>query len=265
MPRPGLLDVLAGPNQGQYFFLPLNETVSLGSAFESWALLPHDQRLSDRHCSIRCDGEYFHLCDLNSQQGTFVHGINIAQVGSVPLPAGESFTAGDSTFQVRFWPPELLRTLREQSEPLLAVIDASRDERIWPLLNHSEAHYCCLFEGTRAQWLASWAPYLVSLPKSSVLLESLVPEGWGKHWGVYLTSLAPFETVLAHLRQWLWVQTETGEQLYFRFYDPRTLRVWLPTLTVVEQQRFFGPVKRWLVEDGHEKGEVLEYSQTGIK
>ncbi len=258
MSRPGLLEVLAGPNQGRTFFLPLHKTVSIGSAFDTWASLPHDPRLSGHHCSIRCDGESFHLCDLNSQHGTLVYGINIASIGSVPLPVGERFTAGDSTFQVRWWPPEVLRTLCEQSEPLLALIDASRDERIWPLLNRSGAYYGCLFEGSRAQSLADWAPYLVLLPKSSVLLESLVQEGWGKHWGVYLTGLAPFEIVLAHLRQWLWVQTEAGEPLYFRFYDPRTLRVWLPTLTLAEQQRFFGPVKRWLVEDGHE-GEVLEY------
>jgi hypothetical protein len=178
-----------------------------------------------------------------------VYGINIASIGSVPLPVGEGFMAGDSTFQVQWWPPEVLRTLREKPEPLLALIDASRDKRIWPLLSCSAVHYSCLFEGARAQWLAAWALYLVSLPKSSVLLESLVPEGWGKHWGVYLTSLAPFETVRAHLRQFLWVQTETGEKLYFRFYDPRTLRVFLPTLTLAEQQRFFGPIRSYLMED----------------
>ncbi|NJO14962.1 MAG: DUF4123 domain-containing protein [Thioploca sp.] len=258
MPRPGLLAVLTGPNQGRTFFIPLYETISIGSAFDAWASLPHDLRLSDHHCTIHYDGEYFQLRDLNSQHGTLVYGINIAAIGSVPLPVGERFTAGDSTFQVRWWPPEVLRTLREQSEPLLALIDASRDKEIWPLLSHSAAHYSCLLAGARAQSLAAWAPYLVSLPPSSALLESLVQAGWGKHWGVYLTSLAPFETILAHLRQWLWVQTAAGEKLYFRFYDPRTLRVFLPTLTLAEQQRFLGPVRRWLVEDGGE-GEVLEY------
>jgi hypothetical protein len=260
MPRPGLLEILAGPNQGRTFFLPLHKTVFIGSAFDAWASLPHDPRLSGHHCSICCDGEYFHLCDLNSHHGTLIYGINIASIGSVPLPVGERFTAGDSTFQVRWWPPEILRTLREQSEPLLAIVDASRDERIWPLLNRSGAHYGCLFEGTRAQSLAIWAPYLVQLPKSSALLEALVREGWGKHWGIYLTSLAPFEIVLAHLRQWLWVQTETKERLYFRFYDPRILKVFLPTLTVTEQQLWFGPVRRWLLEDEHgNEGKVLEY------
>ncbi|NJO14975.1 MAG: hypothetical protein HC877_04275 [Thioploca sp.] len=93
---------------------------------------------------MRCDGEYFHLSDLNSQHGTLVYGINIASSGSVPLLIGECFTVGDSTFQVRWWSPEVLRILHEQSEPLLALIDASRDKRIWPLSSHSEAHYRCL-------------------------------------------------------------------------------------------------------------------------
>ncbi|NJO14966.1 MAG: DUF4123 domain-containing protein [Thioploca sp.] len=249
MPRPGLLVILTGPNQGRTFFIPLDKTISIGSAFDAWASLPHDLHLSDYHCTLHYDGEYFHLTDLNSQQGTQVHGIDIATIGSVPLPVGECFTAGDSTLQVQLWPPEVLRTLSEQSEPLLAVIDASRDESIWPLLSRSKAYYSCLFEGTRAQSLAAWAPYLVSLSPSSALLKSLVQAGWGKHWGVYLTSLAPFETILAHLRQWLWVQIETGEKLYFRFYDPRTLRVFLPTLTLAEQQRFFGPIRSYLMED----------------
>ncbi len=155
LPKPGLLAILTGPNQGRTFFLPLHETVSIGSAFDSWASLPHDPRLSGHHCTIRYDGEYFHLCDLNSHQGTLVHGINITSIGPVPLPVGEHFTTGDSTFQLRWWPPEILRTLREQSEPLLALIDASRNERIWPLLNHSGAHYSCLLAGTRAQSLAA--------------------------------------------------------------------------------------------------------------
>ncbi|MDY6993387.1 MAG: DUF4123 domain-containing protein, partial [Pseudomonadota bacterium] len=256
MPHSSFLTVLTGPNPGQEFCLPLNKTVTLGNGFESWLFLPHDQRLCGQHCSLHYDGEYIHLCDLNSQQGTFVHGINIAQLGPVPLPPGEQFSAGESSFQVHVKSPDPLAILREQSEPLLAIIDASRDRRILPLLTHSGAYYCSLFEGNRAQGLAAWAPYLVQLPKSSALLESLVNEGWGQHWGVYLTSLAPFETVLTHVRQWLWVQTEAGQKLFFRFYDPRTLRVFLLTLTVSEQQRFFGPVQRWLME-AENKGEVL--------
>jgi hypothetical protein len=46
MLRPGLLAVLTGPNQGRTFFLPLHKTVSIDSAFDAWASLPHDLRLS---------------------------------------------------------------------------------------------------------------------------------------------------------------------------------------------------------------------------
>ena len=45
------------------------------------------------------------------------------------------------------------------------------------------------------------------------------------------------------------VQTEDGKQLYFRFYDPRVLRLYLPTCTPEEVRRSFGPVGCYLLED----------------
>ena len=36
---------------------------------------------------------------------------------------------------------------------------------------------------------------------------------------------------------------------YFRYYDPRVLRVYLPTCNARELQTVFGPVLRYLVED----------------
>jgi len=44
------------------------------------------------------------------------------------------------------------------------------------------------------------------------------------------------------------VQTEDGRELYFRFYDPRVLRIFLPTCNAEEAATFFGPVRQFLVE-----------------
>jgi hypothetical protein len=60
------------------------------------------------------------------------------------------------------------------------------------------------------------------------------------------------QQVRAHLRQFLLVQDERGNQQYFRFYDPRVLRVYLPTCDAAETQQFFGPIDRFIVEDGPE-------------
>jgi hypothetical protein len=45
------------------------------------------------------------------------------------------------------------------------------------------------------------------------------------------------------------VKTEEGEELYFRFYDPRVLRIFLPTCDREQLKDFFGPVDYYLCED----------------
>ena len=45
------------------------------------------------------------------------------------------------------------------------------------------------------------------------------------------------------------VLTEDGKTLYFRFYDPRVLRMFLPTCAPEQLAEFFGPVESFYVED----------------
>jgi hypothetical protein len=45
------------------------------------------------------------------------------------------------------------------------------------------------------------------------------------------------------------VQTEDKEELYFRFYDPRVLRIFLPTCDEDQLNEFFGPVDYFVCED----------------
>jgi len=47
------------------------------------------------------------------------------------------------------------------------------------------------------------------------------------------------------------VKTEAGQEMYFRFYDPRVLRAFLPVCTPQEAKEFFGPVRSFLVEARH--------------
>lgn len=147
----------------------------------------------------------------------------------------------------------ILGFLQQQSEPLFALLDAARDDRVLELLRSSGDRYESLYEGQQGQYLAQSAPYLVELPKDSPLLATLVREGWGRSWGVYLSSLKPFPEVRRHFRQFLLVRTQDGRELYFRFYDPRVLRVFLATCDDNEISEFFGPVQSYLVEDdGHD-------------
>ena len=96
--------------------------------------------------------------------------------------------------------------------------------------------------------LEAYAPYLVRLPGDSRLLETLVAQGWGKHWGIFVVSAADFKTLRKHFRTFLMVKSPEGKRLYFRYYDPRVLRVYLPTCNAEETNFVFGPVAAYLCE-----------------
>jgi hypothetical protein len=190
----------------------------------------------------------------------------------------------------------LLGVLRADFQPLYAILDAARSPDIYKLLAEAKeearkaweaqnpgaagpafqppaagmldggAQYESLYEGRSKAELTLFAPYLVSLPPWSKVLEKLVSKGWGKSWGIYLTCNLSFHEVRHHLRHFLMVNMPDGDQVYFRFYDPRVLRVYLPTCTPEEIGYFFGPVSRFAAED--EKPEtLLEFvrQETGMK
>ena len=56
------------------------------------------------------------------------------------------------------------------------------------------------------------------------------------------------------------VYDEDGKPLYFRYYDPRVLRVYLPTCNESELKTVFGPVTHYWVE-GEDGNSMIEYSQ----
>ena len=80
------------------------------------------------------------------------------------------------------------------------------------------------------------------------LLGELATGAIGKSYCVFLITKASFEDVRKHLRHFLMVTTEDGREVYFRFYDPRVLRVFLPTCTPDEVKQFFGPIRSFWIE-----------------
>jgi len=155
----------------------------------------------------------------------------------------------------------LLQVLRGR-QPLFAVLDAARDPRIRWLIVRSQEQYESLYEGTEGRALEDSGPYLVRLPPDSQLLEPLIREGWGHSWGVYLTCLREFRDVRRQLRRLLMVKIPDGRRVYFRFYDPRILRVFLPTCTPVEANAFYGPVGHYLMES-EEPDVVVQFTNRG--
>lgn len=91
------------------------------------------------------------------------------------------------------------------------------------------------------------APYLVSVNPASAYLDSWARK-WGTNAGVLMVSEADVETLHRHLREIFVVQDETGQEHFFRFYDPRVLRTFLPTCSEDQRKEFFGPIEEFVLE-----------------
>ena len=144
-----------------------------------------------------------------------------------------------------------------------AILDGARDPDIHPAVTGSGLPQACLFSGALGKELAAAAPYLVQMKRRDDA-RRIVDRGWGKSWGIFLASPASLEDLRRHFRRFLRVEDAEGKRIYFRYYDPRVLRVYLPTCTEGELRYVFGPVSRYMME-GSDPAEVLVYRQAGAK
>jgi hypothetical protein len=138
--------------------------------------------------------------------------------------------------------------LGSASAPILAVVDGARDRAIPGMIRASGFQHQSLYEGEAGEELAPFGPYLVALPAERGAIERWNREIWGKSYGVYLSCALPFDAVRKHLRRFIIVELESGRRAYFRFYDPRVLRTFLPGCTYEEWTQFFGPIDEYFME-----------------
>jgi hypothetical protein len=106
-----------------------------------------------------------------------------------------------------------------------------------------------LFKGSSEQPLAHVSPNLFSFDPQTDFAKWYMQNGWGNSWGILVNSDIDLKPLVKHFRHFLMVKKENGEQLYFRFYDPRVLRVFLPTCDERQLNDFFGPVDYFICED----------------
>ncbi len=271
------LEVKSGPLAGKGIRLQSGQSIRVGRTRRSDFVIPGDSHLSGLHFAIESESTGCRLKDLNSRNGTLLNG---QAVSTAPVQSGDTIVAGETTFAVMIQMDEavvdaapglspdatpqqrLLALLRNEYQPLYVVLDAARDIKILALLSQSREESQSLYEGVEGAKLSQVAPYLVKLNKDSLLLGSLLLEGWGNNWGVYLRCASEFQEVWRHLRRFLEAQLPDGKQVYFRFYDPRVLRVFLTTCPADDANRFFGPIKQYLMED-EQPDRLLQFDNTG--
>ena len=142
------------------------------------------------------------------------------------------------------------QSLQDSGIWVAAILDGASVSNLVQKLQEEDAlKSVCLFSGELEQDMAEVAPYIAKLEPDSDFSE-WVMSGWGEHWGIY--AVVPAELNLAavrrHLRKLNMVYGPDNQPLYFRWYDPRVMRMVLPTFDAGQLQEMFGPVLRFVVE-----------------
>lgn len=152
-------------------------------------------------------------------------------------------------------PPEVLKPalrarLFPEDDGLLtyAILDGSSIPDLLAHLHDDKPEFACLYRGELEPDMAVVAPYLVRLKDGAPFAEWVLAEGWGRHWGIFMQARSDLTKLRQHFRQFLRVKDPEGNPLYFRFYDPRVLRLYLPTCNEEELAFVFGPLRVYVCE-----------------
>ena len=144
-----------------------------------------------------------------------------------------------------------------------AVLDgASIPELLDQLYADEQPQFECLYRGEIEPDIAEVAPYLVLLEPGSRFTDWLLSECMGQHWGIFATSAADLDDTRRHFRRLLVVKDPEGAQVYFRFYDPRVLRIFLPTCGAAGLYAFFDGATDYFFE-GEKKASLHHCSFSG--
>ena len=154
----------------------------------------------------------------------------------------------------RVWP-------RGERRDTWMIVDAARDRRIYPLILSCHLDHACLYTGA-PRTLEMVAPYLLRLDHGYRDTYKFLEQGWGNSWGVILRCDTRLERLRTHLRRLLTVRDPGGKRLLFRYYDPRVLRLYLPTCLEPELREMFGPIQYFWCES-ERPDDMLEFQFQG--
>jgi pSer/pThr/pTyr-binding forkhead associated (FHA) protein len=268
-----VLEVTAGPHAGRKIVLRPGVPVRIGRTAKSDYVVAEDTFLSAAHFFVEFSSDRCLVRDLNSSNGTYLNGTRTSEGF---LREGDVITAGQSSFAVCFdpfaealphdpaismddtrpmpsavlgnsTPPDLtavqrglLDVLRGLEHPVFAVLDGSAAASLIDSARASGVAVETLSESPRAS--------IMPVNPDSPAGRKLATDGWGRGWGIYVTSHQTLALVRNHLRRFQTLMTPDGAAFQFRLSNPALVRAFLPGLNGSEAKTLFGPIAGILVE-----------------
>lgn len=133
---------------------------------------------------------------------------------------------------------------------LYAILDLAADAALNAHVQRLEPDgAACLFEGRLDPRVKAVSPHVVELAPADPLSKLWRGQGWGRSWGVLVSSTASLPAVRRRLRHFTLARLPDGTgPVLFRFWDPRVFRVYLPLVEPHELGGWFTDIDRWIVE-----------------
>jgi|GEM_PF-2087773 len=139
---------------------------------------------------------------------------------------------------------------------VFAIVDACVDHELVRRKAYNEmgaSRAISLFHGTYMESYDAAAPYLFHVDRE--VLEWISANLDESRWGIFVMTKDKRETLIPHLQRFLMVALPDGRKGYFRYYDPRILRAYLPTCEPGELRSFFEAVRGFATMD--ETGNIV--------
>jgi hypothetical protein len=132
-----------------------------------------------------------------------------------------------------------------------------------PTLQAMSDDVACLYRGRALEEFGDDAAWVAGIAPDESVLDWLLDNGFGKRWSIFLRSSLPLADIVRHLRKFTMIEDEEGTAHFFRFYDPRTLRQYLPVFTPEQSAAFFKGVDAWYCENDVRPDEFLKFITDG--
>lgn len=143
------------------------------------------------------------------------------------------------------------------------LIDGASVPTLMDRLYDDQPTFSCLLTGPLEPDMQEVAPYLVELRDGEPFADWVLDNGFGQHWGIVLRSRLEHDQARRRFRKLLFARSDEGDSLFFRFYDPRVFREFIPRCTEPDLWPWFDDIDCYLVEAAGPDQRLLRISAHG--
>ncbi|PCJ22137.1 MAG: hypothetical protein COB04_01415 [Gammaproteobacteria bacterium] len=161
-----------------------------------------------------------------------------------------------------------LKSTAPKNNRLYMIVDGAQNPEIMARIEQSDELVSSLYSLDTAPRLKAVGPWILQVQKDEPLAAWIIEQGANQNWFITFSSLGKTLDYLRRQFRRIAIVKETSDtdakdkHLYFRYYDPRVLRTFLPSCSERQRRYIFDDINCfWAQGDDLEK--VLQFHPDG--